>query len=128
MEQKPGIMLVVRAYWQLLLYDLVNAVAGFRGVHAMMRRTSVAERPLRADCSEIREAVRWARALYGKRVLCLQISVATARLLRQMGIDAQLIVGYRPTPFFGHAWVEVGGTVFNDSAAYQEKLTCLFRL
>jgi hypothetical protein len=127
MESKPGILLVVRAWWQLLLYDLVDAVAGFHGVHAMMRRTVVAERR-RADLCEIRAALCWARSLYGKRVFCLQVSVAATRLLRQMGVDAQLVVGYRSTPFFGHAWVEVDGTVFNDSPVYQQALTCLLRV
>jgi hypothetical protein len=46
-------------------------------------------------------------------------------LLRQYGIYARLAIGYRPSPFFSHAWVEVNGRVVYGSAAYQKRLQSL---
>jgi len=48
-----------------------------------------------------------AACFYWKPVRCLQRSVAAMRLLRKCGIDGRLVIGYRPSPFFSHAWVEV---------------------
>jgi hypothetical protein len=38
------------------------------------------------------------------------------------------VIGYRPSPFFSHAWVEVDGRIVNDSPVYQERLFVLERL
>jgi hypothetical protein len=56
---------------------------------------------------------------YWKPVRCLQRSTAMARLLRQFRGPARVVIGYRPSPFFGHAWVEMDGRVIHDSPAYQ---------
>jgi hypothetical protein len=53
---------------------------------------------------------------YWKKVLCLQRSAATARLLRRYGIPANLIIGAKQMPFRAHAWVELDGSVVNDKA------------
>jgi Transglutaminase-like superfamily len=58
-------------------------------------------------------------------VLCLQRAICTVRLLRKQGIDAHLMIGYCPSPFFSHAWVEVEGRVVYGSAAYQKRLQLL---
>jgi len=55
----------------------------------------------------------------------LQRSVCTVRMLRKYGIDARLVIGYRPSPFFSHAWVEVNGRVVYGSTAYQQRLQSL---
>jgi hypothetical protein len=68
------------------------------------------------------DAVLFATCFYWKPVLCLQRSVCTARLLRRHGINARLVLGYRASPFFCHAWVEVGGRVAYGSPAYQNRL------
>jgi hypothetical protein len=43
-------------------------------------------------------------------------------------VAAEMVIGYRPSPFFSHAWVEVNGSIVNDSPAYQEKLLVLERV
>jgi hypothetical protein len=48
-------------------------------------------------------------------------------MLRQNGIAATLVIAHRPAPFFAHAWVEVDGLIVNDSPAYAEQLTVLYR-
>jgi hypothetical protein len=82
----------------------------------MAVKSRSAPKPLEQD---VVRTVDLAICFYLKRVRCLQRSVVTTRLLRHFGIDARLIIGCRPHPFCGHAWVEVGGRVVNDSARYQ---------
>src|SRR5215813_13721417 len=53
-------------------------------------------------------------------------TVCTVRLLRKHGVHARLVIGYRPSPFFSHAWVEVDGRVVYGSPAYQKRLQPLF--
>ncbi len=65
---------------------------------------------------------------YVKRVACLQRSVIATWLLRRYGMQAELVIGYRPLPFESHAWVEVDGQVVNDRPQYQKFFTVLDRL
>lgn len=125
---KPGCSarLVWRALWEMARYDVVARIGGFGGVRRRMRPASArpaCEGTVEAVC----EAVGRMSSFYWKPLLCLQRSVVTARLLRSEGIQADVVIGFRANPFFSHAWVEVGGRVINDSAAYQNKLQPLDR-
>ena len=118
--------LITRSLWELTRYDLINATAGFQRIHSQLARQRVTSRlspPGGEDL--VCEAVSLAACFYVKPVFCLQRSVIAARLLRKYGIDGRLVIGYRPAPFFSHAWVEVGGRVVNDSPAYKERLQVL---
>jgi hypothetical protein len=119
-------LLVTRALWELGRYDLTHATLGFQRIHRQMAGKRVAGRVFQAEAEAlICEAVCLATCFYYKPVHCLQRSVVAARLLRRCGIDGQLVIGYRPAPFFSHAWVEVNGRVVNDSPAYKEQLHVL---
>jgi hypothetical protein len=129
MQGDSNILLVARAFWELLRYDVVMRVWGFRGVHEDLHRTR--PRPAKrnpAAQDAIGEAMKWALSLYWKQALCLQRSVAAVRLFRRYGIAANLVIGYRSTPFLSHAWVEVEGRVVNDSPVYQQRLFALDRI
>lgn len=118
--------LFTRALWELARYDFVNFAFGFKTIHRQMVRHPVKPRAYnRERIACICEAVSLAACFYLKPALCLQRSIATARLLRKCGIPARLVIGYRPSPFFSHAWVEVDGRVVNDSASYQKRLSVL---
>lgn len=121
-------VLRLRAFWELLRYDLVGAVLGFRGVRRGLRRP-VARKPL-DDGFEARvsRAVDWASSLYWKRVRCLQRAMVETRLLRAYGVPAELVIGCRLAPFVGHAWVEVGGRVLSGPAGYPQHLEVLDRV
>jgi hypothetical protein len=115
------------ALYELARYDLLNR---FRGPAHMDRRLGpqpVDSSPVNAEMvAAICNAVLLAASLYCKPVLCLQRSVCTVRLLRKRGIDARLVIGCCPAPFFSHAWVEVDGKIVNDSPAYPERLQVLY--
>ena len=55
-----------------------------------------------------------AAALYFKQAWCLQRSAACAYVLRRRGVPAELVIGVHPSPFFAHAWVEIGGRAVNE--------------
>jgi len=115
-----------RVLWELVRYDLIFAWRGMRGVRpraALLPRAANTEWEV-AIC----EALRSAAPFYWKPIRCLQRSIVTARLMRGHGIPAEVVIGYRPVPFFSHAWVEVAGRVANDSPVYQAKLQILDRL
>jgi hypothetical protein len=74
------------------------------------------------------QAVRAVAPVYWKPIRCLQRSLVTARMMRDHGIGAEVVIGYCPVPFFSHAWVEVAGRVANDSRVFQTRLRVLERL
>jgi hypothetical protein len=116
----------LRVLWELVRYDVVSRISGFAGVRRRMRPARESARP-RARVDAVCQAVGCMTSFYWKPLLCLQRSIVTARVLRANGIQAEVVIGYRASPFFSHAWVEVGGRVVNDSSAYQTKLQLLDR-
>jgi Transglutaminase-like superfamily len=117
----------LRAFCELIRYDIVAALAGFRGVRSRLPKADASRVADDGLDVAISRAVDWAAAFYWKRVLCLQRSVAATRLLRAYGVKAELVIGCRLAPFAGHAWVEVGGRVLNGPAAYPRHLQILDR-
>jgi hypothetical protein len=118
---------VARAWLQLFSYDMWS-VLGFRRTYDRLRRTCVRTGAQREDrirhvCAAVDEACVW----YWKRVFCLQRSVVTAKMLRRVGVHAELVIGVRPIPLESHAWVEVDGTVVNDRPQYQRAFRVLHR-
>jgi len=126
MKRASSFFLAFRALYELVRYDVVLSLQGAGSILRHLRNQGGSHKP----CSEeleraICDAVLLASCFYLKPVLCLQRSVCTVRLLRRYGITARLAIGYRPSPFFSHAWVEVNGRVVYGSAAYQKRLQTL---
>jgi len=120
--------LTLRAWYALARYDIADALAGFRSMSWRLGpQCAVAHSPGQRRADLLCEAVDLAACLYFKRVRCLQRSSVLVRLLRKHGINGQLVIGYRPTPFLAHAWVEVEGRVVGDSSAYPERLKMLHK-
>ena len=126
MARLRDVGLVVRAWRELARFDLHRALS----TGATLRLRPVATRGRKATDAEwtsaVCNAVATATCLYWKPVMCLQSSVCTARLLRARGVPAHLVIGYRPSPFLSHAWVEVDDRVVNDSSTYRERLFVLY--
>ncbi|HYL73917.1 MAG TPA: lasso peptide biosynthesis B2 protein [Bryobacteraceae bacterium] len=119
-------LLLIGAFWQIVRYDVVNGAFGFQRIHRQVARQKVVTRaPVPGLETVVCDAVSLAACFYWKPVLCLQRSVAAALLLRKHGINGRLVIGYRPAPFFSHAWVEVDGRVVNDLPGYKERLQVL---
>ena len=117
------IRLVWRALYEIVRYELVLSLLGSGRILSQLRRQSIKARTAGAELEKaICDAVLLATCFYWKPVLCLQRAVCTVRLLRRHGIHAHLVIGYRPSPFFSHAWVEVDGRVVYGSPAYQKRL------
>ncbi len=115
--------LLIRALYELARYEVVLSLRGSGRILSQLRRQSVSIESSSTDLEKtICDTVLLATCFYWKPVLCLQRAVCTVRLLRRHGIHARLVIGYRPSPFFSHAWVEVDGRVLYGSAAYQKRL------
>lgn len=122
-------MLCVRVLWELIRYDLLFALRGLPGVRPGRARYAAAAARRQPELERaICEAVRSVAPFYWKPVRCLQRSIVTARILRDYGILAEVVIGYRAAPFFSHAWVEIAGRVANDSPVYQMRLQVLERM
>jgi len=117
----------IQAFLELVRYDLANRIWGCGVIYRQMRKYKVKAK-VRGGALEVVAAVDWASSFYWRRVWCQQRSVAAARLMRRYGIPGEVVIGLRKEPFCGHAWVEVGGHVVNDSPEYARKLTIVDRL
>lgn len=123
MKSTKQVWLMFRALYELARYELIISLCGSARILRQLRRQSIAAKPISHELEQaICDAVLLATCFYWKPVLCLQRSVCTVRLLRRHGILARLVIGYRPSPFFSHAWVEVDGRVVYGSPAYQKRL------
>ena len=121
-----NIRLVFRALFEIARYEVVLSLLGSGRILSQLKRQSVTPETVSVESEKaICDAVLLATCFYWKPVLCLQRAVCTVRLLRRHGIHARLVIGYRPSPFFSHAWVEVNGRVVYGSTAYQERLVPL---
>jgi hypothetical protein len=128
MKRSRYLLLTLRAVWELARYDLVRITLGFQYLYKGVERLKTASAPRRPVTEAfVCDAVSLASCFYWRPVLCLQRSIVATRLLRKYGVGAQLVIGYRPSPFLSHAWVEVDGRVVNDLPGYKQRLQVLSR-
>jgi hypothetical protein len=122
------LLLVLKAYLQLMRFDLYLARGDFALLYNKVRKRTVRDgvtHPYSID--QICHAVDVACIWYRKQVLCLQRSAATANLLKSYGFAAKMVIGAQQMPFQTHAWVEVGGRVVNDKPYTPEMYAVLDR-
>jgi hypothetical protein len=123
MKRARQVRLLLSALCELARYEVTIWSRGSGRILSQLKLQCVTTKPTNYESQQaISDAVLLATCLYWKPVLCLQRAVCTVRLLRRHGIVARLVIGYRPSPFFSHAWVEVGGRVVYGSPAYQKRL------
>jgi hypothetical protein len=121
--------LIVRAFMDLIFYDCLEAFAGFPRICARVKGTHVKNRPSDSETIErVCNAVDVASCFYFKQVLCMHRSFVAVRLLRKVGVRADLVIGSRPIPFVAHAWAEVDGRVVNDKQGYKRRLIEMERI
>jgi hypothetical protein len=108
-------ILLYRAYWKLICFELYVKRGNFRSLYDRVRNYPLdGKAPDPGIVERICSAVDMAAIWYPKPVLCLQRSAATACLLKAHGVRAQMVIGAQQMPFKAHAWVEVAGRVVND--------------
>lgn len=108
-------ILFLKAYGKLIFFDLYLARGNFAALYERVRAYPVKNKPVLPEtAARICAAVDMACIWYWKQVLCLQRSAATACLLREHGVPAEMVIGAQQTPFKAHAWVETSGQVVND--------------
>jgi|SRR5579859_126930 len=118
--------LAVRAYGKLVLFDLYLARGNFAALYSKVRNCRVSRKePMHDTAERICAAMDMACIWYWQEARCLQRSAATACLLKQYGVRAQLVIGAQQLPFKAHAWVEVEGRVVNDKPYMREMYAVL---
>ena len=123
MKSARHLLVVLRALYEITRYDVIVSLRGVGPILRRLRQQSISQKPCSEELQrQVCDAVLLATCFYFKPVRCLQRSVCTTRLLKKYDIDARLTIGYRPSPFFSHAWVEVNGRVVYGSPAYQTRL------
>jgi len=120
--------LVLQAYLKLIYFNFYFSRGNFPALYHRVRAYPIGKgtsAPETADeiCSAMDLACVWC----WKEARCLQRSAATACLLKQYGIPAQLVIGATRMPFKAHAWVEVNGRVVNDKPYVKEIYAVLDR-
>lgn len=122
------LVLVLKAYWKLLSFDLQLSRGSFSPFYDKVRTCPVAKRSPNTNAVErVCSAMDMACIWYWKRVFCLQRSAATACLLKAYGVPARMVIGAQQLPFKAHAWVEVAGRVVNDKPYTPEMYAVLDR-
>jgi hypothetical protein len=117
--------LILKAYLRLIQFDFYLARRNFAALYHKVRKFPVREGTATPDAVErICAAIDMAAIWYWKPALCLQRSAATACLLKEYGVRAQMVIGAQPMPFKAHAWVEVDGRVVNDKP-YTPEIYCV---
>jgi hypothetical protein len=107
--------LVLKSYLKLIQFDLFLGRGNFAALYNKVRNYPVTNvEPPPDAVKRICDAIDMACIWYWKEALCLQRSSATACLLKQYGVRAQMVIGAQQMPFKAHAWVEVDGQVVND--------------
>jgi hypothetical protein len=120
--------LVLKAYLKLIHFDLYLARGNFAALYDKVRNYPIGSRTPEPDAIErIDYAIDMASIWYWKEALCLQRSAATACLLKQYAVPAQMVIGAQQMPFKAHAWVEVDGRVVNDKPYMPEMYAVLDR-
>jgi hypothetical protein len=120
--------LLLKAYWKLIYFDLYLAKETFSALYETVRNCPIAKKTPSPDAvAQICSAVDTACIWYWKEALCLQRSAATACLLKNYGVPAQMVIGAKQMPFKAHAWVEVDGRVVNDRPYTPEMYSVLDR-
>jgi hypothetical protein len=120
-------LLVVKAFLQLIHFDIYLARQDFEALYSRVRNYQVGKTTLPHSVERICSAVDMACICYWREVLCLQRSAATACLLKRSGVPAELVIGAQQMPFKAHAWVEVDGCVVNDKSYTPEMYAVLDR-
>jgi hypothetical protein len=120
--------LVLRAYLKLIQFEWYLARDHFAALYGKIRNCPVGPVATAPDAIErVCAAVDMACIWYWKEALCLQRSAATACLLKECGVPAQLVIGAQQMPFKAHAWVEVDHRVVNDKPYIPEMYPVLDR-
>jgi len=114
-EVTPPRAMVFAAFCGLTFVDVAVRTVGFAHIRRRLAKYALRQADVTPeDLGRALAAVNHAALYYPRELKCFPRSAALTWLLRRRGIPAQLIIGCRHTPFYGHAWVQLGDNVIND--------------
>jgi hypothetical protein len=121
-------ILVLRAYLLVLRFDYYLAIGNIEGLLKRVSGCRLAKKldpavPVEQFILAIDLACLW----YWRSVSCLQRAAATVSLMRQCGVNAELVIGAQRMPFKAHAWVEVDKRVVGERSGIPASFAILDR-
>ncbi len=120
--------LVLKAYLSFIYFDFLLSSHDFAAVHRTVRNYRTRQTaPVSGTRERVCQAVDIAAIWYWKQVSCLHRSAVATCLLRNRGVNAQLVIGAQQLPFKSHAWVEADRQVVNDKPYVTEMYAVLDR-
>lgn len=124
-------MMFLWALSEVILYEVLNALGGYPLVRKVITNTRASNNSINTRLrliKQVTETVDTVCCFYVRRIGCLHRSFVAVRLLRKLGVNADLVIGVRPVPFLSHAWVEFQNEIVNDRKGYRQKLLVMERL
>jgi hypothetical protein len=103
--------LIRAALWANMIVERGELLAARQRLRALKRNL---EEPQSGDVDEAHAFFEKSRPWIAKPYVCLFDSLCLSRFLIAAGFGVELVLGVRARPFAAHAWVEMGGTVFDD--------------
>jgi transglutaminase superfamily protein/coenzyme PQQ synthesis protein D (PqqD) len=129
-EISPAKWETLTAFFALLAFDLVLRLRGFEALIRKVEAWPIRE-PRNSDpeiCRRVCAIVTRAQVYYPRKAMCLQHSAVVTCLLRRRGVPAQMVLAAQEFPPKAHAWVDLGGTVVNDSQQVKTRYRELRRI
>jgi hypothetical protein len=129
-EIHPPTRETLAAFWRLFAFDILLRTRGFEALVKKVESWPISE-PQTTDpevCRRVCAAVNRAQMYFPKKAMCLQHSAVVTCLLRRNGVPAQMVLAAREFPPRAHAWVDVAGTVVNDSQQVKTRYRELRRI
>jgi hypothetical protein len=115
--------LLLLSFWELMRVDYFLSRSDLPGIYSYVTAARRKRQKVKEE-ADICAAVETACVWFWKEVSCLHRSAVTARLLKQSGLAAEMVIGAQSLPFQAHAWVEIGERIVNDKPyirdVYQE--------
>jgi Transglutaminase-like superfamily/Coenzyme PQQ synthesis protein D (PqqD) len=128
-DPKSSIALKACAYFILFRCGRILHSKGYYALRChvhdvpISKQLSIEELP--PNLWQCRDAIDWALLHFPYQAMCLQRSAALTILLRQHAVNASVVIGCEPLPFYSHAWVEVGPFVINDTTAVRKRFSII---
>jgi Transglutaminase-like superfamily/Coenzyme PQQ synthesis protein D (PqqD) len=129
-ETHPTKRETLTALFGLLAFDFLLRFRGFEALISKVENWPTLE-PRNTDlevCRHVCAMVNRAQVYYPRKAMCLQHSAVVTCLLRRRGVPAQMVLAAQEFPPKAHAWVDVAGTVVNDSQQVKTRYRELRRI
>lgn len=117
-----------KLYLRLTILSLCLTSGSFELIRRVIAEYPQSAKADNTSPNSVVNALKVACKYYPTQVLCLQQSAVLALSLRDLGHNAELVLGTMKYPFKAHAWVEIDGELIGEMSSFQKSLTEIARI